>query len=157
MIKFTDLYVNTVARGLSNPDERLVAAVAGSHKPFWSLGIPWFSHSYLLLATNERLLVVDHRKGLIFDRLDAVTSYRWSDIASLKVSGLFTKKLVAKDASNRVIVAMKLPSPVASPIANNARALETMVQTWEHRRSLSAAQTAYGALPHAGFAAQASS
>ena len=29
MIKFTELYVNTVAKGLCNPDERVVAAGAG--------------------------------------------------------------------------------------------------------------------------------
>jgi hypothetical protein len=152
MIKFTELYVNTLARGLCNPEERLVAAGAGSHQPFWSFGIPWFKHTYLVLATSERLLVVDHRKGLLFDRLDAIASYRWSDIASLKVSGVFTKKLVAKDAANRVLVSMKLPSLLASPIADNARSLVTVVQTWEHRRSLAAAPAAYEALPRAAAA-----
>jgi hypothetical protein len=151
MIKFTDLYVNTIARGLSNPDERLVAAGAGSYQPFWSFGIPWFRHSYLLIATNERLLVVDHRRGLLFDRLDAVTSHRWSDIAKLALSGVFSKKLVARDAANRVLFTMKLPPVLNSPIANNTRALETLVQTWEHRRALAAAPAAYGALSRAGL------
>jgi hypothetical protein len=157
MIKFTDLYVNTVVRGLSNPDERLVAAGAGSHQPFWSFGLPWFRHSYLLIATNERLLVLDHRKGLLFDRLDAVTSHRWSDIASIKLSGVFAKKLVAKDATNRVLFAMKLPPVMSSPIANNTRALETLVQTWEHRRALAAAPAAYGAVSRAALPQTAAS
>jgi hypothetical protein len=157
MIKFTDLYVNTVARGLSNPDERIVAAGAGSHQPFWSFGLPWFRHSYLLIATNERLLVLDHRKGLIFDRLDAVTSHRWSDIAKLVLTGIFTKKLVAKDAANRVLFAMKLPPVLNSPMANNSRAVETLVQTWEHRRALAAAPAAYGALSRAGLPSAAAS
>lgn len=152
MIKYTELYVSTLARGLCNSGEQFVAAAAGSHQSLFTFGIPFFKHSYLLLATTERLLVIDHRKGLLFDRLDAVASTRWSDIGAMKLSGLFTKKLVVKDASGRVLLKMKMPPLLLNPIANNAQALRMFVQTWEQRRALGAPQQGYGALPMQGFA-----
>lgn len=147
MIKYTDLYVNTIARGLMNPGEQLVAAAAGTHQPFWSLGIPWFRHSFLVLATTDRLVVVDHRKGLVFDRLDTVASYRWHELGALKLSGIFSKKLVAKDGTNRVVLNMKLPPMLLNPIPGNAVAVRRVVETWEQRRQLAPAPAPVATLP----------
>jgi hypothetical protein len=146
MIKYTESYVTTFARGLSGPSEQFIAAGAGSHQSFWSFKIPWFKHSYLLLATTERLIVIDHRKGLVFDRVDAIASYRWQDIGALKLSGLFGNKLVVKDTGNRVILKMRLPGFFASPLKNNGQQVRQLVQTWEQRRALPAAPM-FGALP----------
>jgi hypothetical protein len=146
MIRFSDVYVSTMARGLCAPNEQFIAAGAGSRQSFWTFKIPWFRHAYLLLATSDRLLVIDHRKGLIFDRMDKVESYRWSDIGSIKLGGFFTRKLVVKDLGNRTLLEMKLPKWLANPLTNNASGLSTLVQTWEQRRVLGAAP-AFGQLP----------
>jgi hypothetical protein len=143
MIKYTDLYVRTLARGLCEPGEHFVAAGAGSHQSFWTFKIPFFKHHILVVATSERLIVLDHRKGLLFDRLDKVESYRWSDIGSITLKGAFTKKLVVKDSSNRSLLVMSLRYP--TPIPNNVPQLRTVVQTWEQRRAL-APQQAHAAL-----------
>lgn len=148
MIKYTDLYVNTIARGLLTPGEQLLAAAAGTHQPFWSLQIPWFKHAYLVLATSERLIVVDHRRGLFFDRLDTVAQHRWSELGGVQLSGLFSKKLVVRDASNRVLFKVKPPPALLSPRPNNGAALKAVAQTWQQRRGL-AAGPATPALPGA--------
>jgi hypothetical protein len=152
MIKYTDLYVTTLARGLCVPGEQFVAAAAGNHQSFWSFKIPWFKHAYLLIATTERLIVVDHRKGLIFDRVDRIDGYRWSDIGALKLGGVFTKSLTVKDGNSRTLVKMVLPG--FGPLKNNVPAARQVVATWEQRRALPSAPM-FGALPP-GAAPQAS-
>jgi hypothetical protein len=146
MIKYSDVYVQALARGLCNPGEQFVAAGAASYQSFWTFQIPWFKHSYLFIATNERLIVVDHRRGLIFDRMDAVQSFRWSDIGGMKISGLLSKKVIVRDLNNRPVLKAKLPPFLANPFKNNLNSLRAVVQTWEQQRSLGAAP-AYGQLP----------
>ena len=150
MIKFNDVYVSTLARGLCQPNEQFVAASAGSHQSFWTFNIPFFRHSYLLFATSDRLVVIDHRRGLLFDRMDTVQSYRWSEIGSMKLSGVLSKKLVVKDASNRTVLTAKLPKLFGSPIPKAKSAAQVVVQTWEQRRQLGQAQSPFGQLPQAG-------
>jgi hypothetical protein len=143
MIKYSDLYVTTLARGLCQGNEQFVAASVGSHQSFWTFKIPWFRHDYLFIATSERLIVVDHRKGLLFDRMDRVDSYRWSEISSIKIPGFFGK-LVVKDQSNRTLV--RASRPRLAPMRDASTGMRAMVQTWEQRRQLAAAP-AYGQLP----------
>ncbi len=150
MIKYNDIYVSTLARGICNPGEQVVAAGAGTYQSFWTFKIPFFRHDYLLLATSERLIVVDHRKGLLFDRMDAVESFRWVDIGELKLGGVFSKKLVLKDVATRRTLKMKLPR--LEPIAKNKASLKKVVQTWEQRRALGSGVQAYGALPASAVA-----
>lgn len=151
MIKYSDVYVQTLARGLCEPGEQFVTAGAGSHQSFWTLNIPWFRHDYLLIATAERLIVADHRRGLLFDRMDQVASYRWSDITAMKLGGVFTKKLVLKDAQNKTVLTMKLPKLLLNPLKNNTQNVKAVVQTWEQRRALGAGQAAAGSLPPASY------
>ena len=149
MIKYNDVYVSTLARGLCQPNEQLVAASAGSYQSFWTFNIPFFRHSYLLFATSDRLVVIDHRRGLLFDRMDTVQSFRWSDIGSMKLGGLLSKKLVVKDASNRVVLNAKLPKLFGAPMPKAKAAAQVVVQTWEQRRQLGAASSPFGQLPQA--------
>ncbi len=146
MIKFSDVYVTTLARGLCSPNEQFVSAGAGSRQSFWTFGIPWFRHAYLLIATSERLMVIDHRKGLLYDRMDRVDSYRWSELGEVKVKGIFTKKLVAKDVANRTVLQAKLPKAFFKPIANNNAGITGVIQTWEQRRTLPPSPV-FGTLP----------
>jgi hypothetical protein len=137
MIKYSDVYVSILAKGLLQPGEQFLGACAVSHQPFWSLGMPFFRHSYLLVATSHRLVAVDHRKGLVYDRLDRADSYAWGDVTALKLSGVFTKKIAVKDRSGRTVVKGKVGG-FLGPMPNNAAAARTLAQTWEHQRRLSA-------------------
>ena len=149
MIKFNDVYINTLARGLCQPNEQLIAASAGSYQSFWTFRIPFFRHSYLLFATSDRLVVIDHRRGLLFDRMDTVQSYRWGDIGSMKLGGVLSKKLVVKDAGNRVVLNARLPKLFGAPIPKAKSAAQIVVQTWEQRRALGPATIPppFGELP----------
>ena len=149
MIKFTDLYINTVARGFCAPNEHIIAVTAGTPQSFWTFRLPFFRHDYLVIATSERLLVIDHRKGLLFDRMDAAQSYSWQEIGLLALKGVFTKRLVVKDAQQKVLLNAKLPKLFLSPVKNAGVAAEVAVQTWEQRRQLGALPSApaYGMLP----------
>ena len=154
MIKFSDVYVSTLARGLLAPNEQFVAAGAGSRQSFWTFGLPWFRHAFLLIATSDRLIVIDHRKGLVFDRMDNVVSFRWSDLSLIKLGGLLRKSLTVKDQANRTVLSMKLPPLLVNPLANNTSGLRAVVQTWETRRVLGAAPQVFGTLPQQGYAQQ---
>jgi hypothetical protein len=154
MIKYSDLYVQTLARGLCEPGEQFVAAGAASYQSFWTFNIPWFRHDYLLIATSERLIVADHRRGLIFDRMDQIQSFPWSQLSNIKIGGIFTKKLTVKDHTNRAVLSAKLPKLLLNPLKGNAQSMKTVVQTWEQRRALGAGQQAAGSFPPASFAPQ---
>ena len=41
---------------------------------------------------NRRLLLVEHRRGLLYDRLEKVDSISFGEITTAKVSGLLLKK-----------------------------------------------------------------
>jgi hypothetical protein len=148
-IKMNDLYVKTLAQGLMLPGEQLLGRTSGDFQSFWTFKIPFFRHSYLLLATSNRLIVLDHRKGLIHDRLDKIESYPWSAIGSMKLSGLgFSKKLVVRDGNVPRPIVVKIKGGLMSngvlPGAKLALA------TWEQQRGLGGRQPA--SLPAAQIA-----
>ena len=151
MIKYSDVYVQTIARGLCQPGEQFVAAGAASYQSFWTFNIPWFRHDYLLIATSERLIVADHRRGLIFDRMDAVQSFPWSQVSNMKIGGVFTKKLTVKDHANKAVLSAKLPKMLMNPLKGNSQSIKQVVSTWEQRRALGGGQQAAGSLPPASY------
>jgi len=109
---FSDLYVNTVAKGLLQPDEQVLHRVSASHAPWWSMGIPTFQNQYLVLATNQRLLLVKHKKGFFTgDRMESVDTLPWQSVSQVQMSGFFAKKKfrVAGDGSTgKVDLALKV-------------------------------------------------
>ncbi|MGH7282963.1 MAG: hypothetical protein ACRELY_15675 [Polyangiaceae bacterium] len=151
MIRYSDVYVQTIARGLCQPGEQFVAAGAAHYQSFWTFNIPYFRHNYLLIATSERLIVADHRRGLIFDRMDAVQSFPWSQVSNMKIGGIFTKKLTIKDQTNRAVLSAKLPKMLMNPLKGNSQSIKQVVSTWEQRRALGAGQQAAGSLPPASY------
>jgi hypothetical protein len=90
---FTDLHVELISRGLLNPGERLVGQTVTSYMPWWAFG--FIRRQYLVLATDQRLILVDHRYGFFrptTQRLHAADSIAWSNVQEAKVTGLFLKK-----------------------------------------------------------------
>ena len=147
MIKYSDVYVSILAKGLLHPGEQFVSACAVNHLPFWAMGIPFFKHSYLLVATSHRLIAVDHRKGLLFDRLDRADSWAWGDVAQVKLGGIFTKKVVVKAHGGKTLVAGKV-SGFLGPLAKNGQSARVLVQAWEQQAQRLAPAPQYGALPN---------
>ena len=135
MIKYSDVYVSILARGLCQPGEQFVSACAVNHQPWWSFAIPLFKHALLLVATTHRLIALDHRKGLMYDRLDRAQSFAWHDVGAFKLGGLLTTKVVIRDRSNRVVVRGKVTG-LLGPLPNNGASVRTLLQTWEQHARL---------------------
>jgi hypothetical protein len=135
MIKYSDVYVSILAKGLCGSGEQFVVACAVNHQPLWSFRIPFFRHAYLLVVTTKRLIALDHRKGLLFDRLDRADSYAWSDLGSCSLAGVLTKKIHVKDKAGDTLLKGRVTG-FFGPIANNGGSAQTLLQTWEQRRSL---------------------
>lgn len=146
-IKFNETYVDSIARGHLEPGEQVVARAAGVHKPLWALGIPFFFKTFLILATDRRLLLMEHRRGLIYDRLERVESVPFGEVQTAKVAGLLLKKkLKLAFASGRAKLALALPG-FFGPLPRNTQGAKDLVSAWERGKSLPApaAQPALGA------------
>jgi Bacterial PH domain len=147
MQKYNETYVQLVSRGLMDPGEQLLGATACKKKPLIPLG-PWFVHHILVLATNRRLILVDHRQGLIYSRIDNVQSIPWDQVQDVRIGGLFGKKVVLNAAGKKQ--ALALPR-FFGPIGNNVKAAQGVAEQFNfikqagHRQL--PAQAPYGALP----------
>ena len=101
---FNELYVDTISKGLLSPGEQVMHRMSGHHAPWWAMGIAPLASQYLVLATNQRLLLVRHRKGwLTGHRMESVESVPWSSVQKLKMSGMFAKKTVSVHANGGAI------------------------------------------------------
>ena len=98
-IKFNQTYIDTLARAHA-PNERVISATGGIHKPIWALGMPFFFKTYLAIATERSLILVEHRRGLFYDRVESVERFAWSEIAEAKVAGFLLKKKVKLSFGN---------------------------------------------------------
>lgn len=147
MIKFNDVYIEAMARGLLQEGEQLVARTAGSQTPFWAFGAPFFRHSYLVLVTTHRLILVDHRRGFLYERLDKVESFPLSHLDGLKVSGfLFKKALKFRVPSQGRSFKITLAGGLFSPIKGALAGARQLTAAWQGTLSLGGAPAAYGAL-----------
>ena len=133
-IKFNPTYIDTIARAYA-PNETVVASTAGVHKPFWALGIPFFFKTFLLIATQRKLLVVEHRRGLLLDRIESVDTVAWSEVSSAKVGGLLKKKLKMAFTTGREAISMALFG-FLGPIARSAEGAKAVVGAWEQGKAL---------------------
>jgi hypothetical protein len=89
---FTDLHVQLLSRGILEPGEQLVGQTVTSYIPWWAMGL--IQRQYLVLATDRRLVLVDHRLQFFpaAQKLHAVDSILWQNVQEVKVKGLFMKK-----------------------------------------------------------------
>lgn len=134
-IKFNPTYIDTLARAYA-PNETVVASTAGVHKPLWALGIPFFFKTFLLIATQRKLLVVEHRRGLLLDRIESVDTIAWSEVSTAKVSGLLLKKkLKMAFTTGREAISMALFG-FFGPIPKSADGAKAVVATWEQGKAL---------------------
>ncbi len=107
---FSDLHVQLLSRGVLNPGEQLLGQTVTSYMPWWAFGL--IRRQYLVLATDQRLVLVDHRYSFIrptTQRLHAVDSLAWANVQEAKVTGLFLKKkLKVRGQGERGPIALKM-------------------------------------------------
>lgn len=161
---FSDLHVQILSRGILDPGEQLVGQTVTSYMPWWAFG--FIRRQYLVLATDRRLILVDHRYSFIQpleQRLHQVDSIAWSNVQDLKVKGLFLKKkLHVRGADERGPISLTMPIPngffgLFAPMQNNipgAKTVEAAFQSRQGAPQLAApiAQSGYGQ-PQIGYAA----
>ena len=90
---FSDLHVQLLSRGILNPGEQLLGQTVTGYMPWWAFGM--IRRQYLVLATDQRLILVDHRFSFLrpmVQRLHQVDSMTWNNVAEAKVTGLLLKK-----------------------------------------------------------------
>jgi hypothetical protein len=161
MFYFSDLHVQLMARGILNPGEQLVGQTSTFYMPWWALG--FINRRHLVLATDQRLIVVEHRWGFfpVGYRVHVVHSMPWSSVQETKLKGIFTKKLVVKGNSDNGPVDIKATIPntlfgLLAPMRNNlpgARTIDAHFKNAGAAGALGAAPQA-AQLPQYGMPAQ---
>jgi hypothetical protein len=135
-IKFNETYIDNIARGHLEPGEQIVARSAGVHRPWWSLGLWLFSRTYLVIATNRRILLAEHRRGLVYDRLEKVEAVPFGEISKAALSGLLLKKkLHLAFLNGRRTIAIVLTG-LFGPIANSVAGAKKIVASWSQGKTL---------------------
>lgn len=157
---FSDLHVQLLSRGILNPGEQLLGQTVTGYMPWWAFG--FIRRQYLVLATDQRLILVDHRFSFIqptTQRLHAVDSMSWSNVQEAKVTGLFLKKkLKVRGVGERGPIALKMAISntlfgLLAPMKNNMQGARTIASVATQAMqgggapALGPAQQQYGAPP----------
>jgi hypothetical protein len=144
---FSDLHVQLLARGILNPGEQLVGQTVTTYVPWWALGL--IQRQYLVLATDQRIIVVDHRVGFfpVALRLHAVDTLAWSNVKEARVKGIFKKKLRIVGVGERGPVSLNMRIPngffgLLAPMKNNMAGARSVAAAFQ-----GAAQTAHALGP----------
>ena len=151
---FSDLHVRIMSRGILNPDEQLVGQTVTSYMPWWAFG--FIRRQYLVLATNQRLILVDYRFSVLqpfVQRLHQVDSIAWSNVQELKVKGLFLKKkLSVRGMGERGPISLAMPIPngffgLLAPMDNNLTHARTLASGFQQRQAPALPQAPVHAAP----------
>ena len=130
---FSDLHVQLLSRGILNPGEQLLGQTVTGYMPWWAFG--FIRRQYLVLATDQRLILVDHRYSFIqptTQRLHGIDSLSWSNVQEAKVTGLFLKKkLKVRGMGERGPIALKMVISntlfgLLAPMKNNMQGARTV-------------------------------
>lgn len=136
-IKFNELYVDTMAKGLLEPGERLAGSTMGYYTPFFSriFGLArFFRRKYLMLATDQRVIVIEHRTGLFYERIQSVESIPWRAVDQAKIGGLFAMKLSVKSSQYQKTISVKVPRMLA-PMPSAGQRARAVVGLWQSAAS----------------------
>ncbi|MCW5833925.1 MAG: hypothetical protein KIS78_16105, partial [Labilithrix sp.] len=154
---FSDLHVQILSRGILNPGEQLVGQTVTSYMPWWAFG--FIRRQYLVLATDQRLILVDHRYSFLQpleQRLHQVDSIAWSNVQEVKVKGLFMKKKLrvrGVGENGPVSLTMLIPNGffgLFAPMKNNIPGAKTVEAAFQGNQAAPAlgapvSQNGYGA------------
>ena len=148
---FSDLHVQLLSKALLNPGEQLVGQTVTAYTPWWAFGL--IRRTHLVLATDQRLIIVDHRFGFFPAdfKLHSVDSLPWSQVQELKVKGLFLKKkLRIKGMGERgpVAITAKIPNAffgLLAPMRENMQGARNVAAAFQGAAQLAPASNGYGA------------
>lgn len=148
---FSDLHVQLLSKALLNPGEQLVGQTVTAYTPWWAFGL--IRRTHLVLATDQRLIIVDHRFGFFPAdfKLHSVDSLPWAQVQELKVKGLFLKKkLRIKGMGERGPVAITAAIPNAffgllAPMRENMQGARNVAAAFGGAAQLAPASNGYGA------------
>jgi hypothetical protein len=145
MFYFSDLHVQLLARGILNPGEQLVGRTSTFYMPWWALG--FINRRHLVLATDQRLIVVEHRWGFfpVGYRVHVVHSVPWGNLQTMKLKGIFAKKLVVEGNGDNGPVSIKASVPntlfgLLAPMKNNLQGARTIEAHYKNGAALGAPQ-----------------
>jgi hypothetical protein len=142
-IRYSDLHLQILTRGLLDPGEHLTGHVMAERNPWYGFGL--LRKQYLLVSTDRRLLVLEHKRAWLHRTfvLSKVESLPWNDVEELALRGLVVKtkiRLVARTMRGVQKLHLKMPTWLA-PIRDNARAGKAVVATFQAQRALGPAST----------------
>ncbi len=134
---YSDLYVNTVAKGLLETGETLTARSSAKVQPWWSFKLPMLGASYLILATDRRVVFIKHRKGWITGyRMEEINFIPWTNIDEIKIKGFLAKKKLLVRAERKTLN-MKVQGGFFE-IKDNIKSLGAIADSWKQRKALPA-------------------
>ncbi|CAN5917329.1 hypothetical protein BH11MYX4_BH11MYX4_48980 [soil metagenome] len=157
---FSDLHVQILARGILQPGEVLVGQTVTDYMPWWAFGL--IRRQHLVLATDQRVVVFDHRYDLlkVNQVLVGIDSLPWASVAHVKVSGIFKKKLKLRgttDQGKAIDISAKIPSsfmPWATTMKNNMEGAKGFLAAHQSRGQGCAPALWMGQQPGYGALAQ---
>lgn len=158
MFYFSELHVQLLARGILNPGEQLVGQTSTFYFPWWALG--FINRRHLVLATDQRLIVVEHRFGFfpVGYRVHVVHSMPWSQVQEMKVKGIFNKSLALTATADTGPVSIKAPIPntlfgLLAPMKHNLQGARNIETHYKNAGSLGAPQLQAFGPPSSGLPA----
>jgi hypothetical protein len=147
--RFTDAHALSLVQPHLFPGEQLLHRSRGVERPFWTVLFPkigaFFHRFYLVVATNQRLLLVQH--GGLFSGYKAkqVLAFTWSELNDMKLGwGIFEKKLSVSSSAKNVKKNIALPR---FWMKNNLKSGEGMVETWRSSAAALPPSSARGYYP----------
>lgn len=135
---FSDLHVQILARGVLQPGEQLIGQTVTSYMPWWAFGL--IRRQHLVLATNQRIVILDHRYDLfkVNQLLHTVESLPWSGVAHVKVTGLLMQKKLKVRGMNeqgrQIDISAKIPNsflPSSSVMKNNLQGARGLAAAYQ--------------------------
>lgn len=126
-IRFTDLHIDTLARGLFTAGEELLQCAVGIRKPWYGPGL--FKRTVLLLATNQRLILVTHKAGIFGERLDQIDSLTWRNISLVMFNGTGLEGTLSIFSGNQQFT-FTIRGGFFQDVKGNLAAARSIAQQW---------------------------
>jgi hypothetical protein len=147
-LRFTDHYAMSIIQPQLLPQEHVLYKSRGVERPWWTrlffrMGAFAWRH-YLVVATNQRLLLIEHGTVLGGYRPKGTDAMPWSEIDFARLGwGIFEKKLNVRASARRWGHKIALGR---FWMKNNFASGQSIVDTWSQARQLGGSQRAVAAL-----------
>lgn len=142
--RFTDSHAQSLITPLLFPGEQILHRARGIEKPWWTflffnLGAMFWRY-YLVVATNQRVLFIQHKGLLGGYATKSVETAPWQQVNDAKLGwGIFNKNLTVRAPAVGISKTVQIGR---FWLSNNFPNGEGIVQSWSQSRAL-----AYGGAP----------